>query len=663
MSIRSILLVILVISMAASVAFTFKMMEHSNTIVKMNLDFKTQKNDVDLLHEMLERDLTFLYLMTDLTRQLDLSQEIGNNRAATLLKPIELIRKRLLTEIPNKMVSRLDTWEQELGPYAQEIGEQSSVLALKDARSSLTNLQVEIEHWFEAADLYINDEAVNYDTIVSLTNRMPLLSVSLGEAIADFTAKGSDLSVSLLERNKDRMVLLAVGSLILLALFIYFSSHVIAGPLERLSAASTAAEMPGGEFILPSDPFLFKENQILAEAIASLVAARNSQQQKLEAKVSRRDAELAHLIGMDQLGSVAGNVAHDFSNFLTIVIGYAEMSLKKDLSDDLRKNIEQILNAASGGKGVTDQLLKISRRSLSDLVAVPVFLPEVVAAMEPLWKPFLGPTIEMEMELQDDLGNVLIEEQALTQIVMNLVTNARDAMPDGGKIKISVLNGSQFHKIDMPAHLDASLKYVVIDVSDQGVGIPDSMRKKMYQPYESTKGKGKGTGFGLSIVHNMVHGAGGGITYITELGRGTSFQVWLPELESPVSTPTHGARLLLIEDEAELRELAVLALEAEGHEVTSAASGVVAIKKHESDLSSFDAVISDIRMPGMDGDEVIKRFRKRHRTLPVLFISAHSFREIEENFESTCPTLFLEKPFSTEELNLRVHELLNLKNR
>jgi two-component system cell cycle sensor histidine kinase/response regulator CckA len=429
---------------------------------------------------------------------------------------------------------------------------------------------------------------------------------------------------------------------------------------------------PGGEFKYLIGEFRFKEEQVLATAIESLVAARNEQEQDLEEKVIRRDAELAHLNGMDQLGKVAGNVAHDFANFLTIVIGYAEISLKKELSDDLRKNIELILDAANGGKGVTEQLLKISRRSLDDLNPVAIDPSSFVEQMEPLWKPFLGANIQMAVESHGEVGQVFIEDQALIQIIMNLVTNARDAMPDGGQIKIAVWNGSEFKEHPKPAHLDPTLEYSVIEVADEGTGIPDSMLEKLYQPYESTKGKGKGTGFGLSIVHNMVHDAGGGISFATEQGVGTSFQIWLPKFEATESNLTElnpaelnsaeGARLLLIEDEAALREIATLALEAEGHDVTSAASGVLAIENHEDELLSFDAVISDIRMPGMDGDEVIKRFRKQHRSLPVLFISAHSFREIEENLESSCPTLFLQKPFSIEDLNLRVHQLLELKH-
>ena len=358
---------------------------------------------------------------------------------------------------------------------------------------------------------------------------------------------------------------------------------------------------------------------------------------------------------MDQLGEVAGNVAHEFSNLLTIVLGYTEVSLKKsDLPEDLKKNLEQILTAANLGKGVTEQLLKLSRRTLdqSQPASIPLF--QFIYEMKPLWRPFMGIRVRMVVKQEGDSSKVLIEEQKLSQIVMNLVTNARDAMQDGGTVQITVRNCNTGTCGPLPGPLDPAREYSVIEVKDEGCGIPESMRNKLYQPYETTKEKGQGTGFGLAIVHNMVVAAGGWIDFITETDVGTTFRVWLPQ------NKRQSARLLLIEDEESIREIAVLALEAEGHIVTSAPNGLVAIDSHEENLAQFDAVISDIRMPGMDGDRVVERFRKRRKSLPVLFISGHSFRKIEESLDSTCPTLFLQKPFTTMELNHRVKELLEL---
>jgi len=481
------------------------------------------------------------------------------------------------------------------------------------------------------------------------------------QSLIKFRAQVTAITASALKANRDELLLYGVVALILLAAFIYGASNAIAAPLERLSLASKSAMPPGGEFKFSKGEFRFKEEQVLATAIESLVAARNEQEQDLEAKVSRRDAELAHLNGMEQLGEVVGNVAHDFSNLLTIVLGYTEVSLKKgDLPEDLKKNLEQIFTAANLGKGVTEQLLKLSRRTLDQSQPTSISLRQFIEDMEPLWKPFLGSRVNMEVELGGESTEALIEEQKLSQIVMNLVTNARDAMPDGGTVQITVRNCNTGTCGPLPGPLDPAREYSVIEVKDEGCGIPESMRNKLYQPYETTKEKGQGTGFGLAIVHNMVVAAGGWIDFTTEADVGTTFRVWLPQVEQRQPVSVDGARLLLIEDEESIREIAILALEAEGYHVTAAPNGLVAIDSHEENLAQFDAVISDIRMPGMDGDRVVERFRKRRKSLPVLFISGHSFRKIEENLDSTCPTLFLQKPFTTMELNHRVRELLEL---
>ena len=481
------------------------------------------------------------------------------------------------------------------------------------------------------------------------------------KSLNNFSTRTNAIATRTLKANSDELRLYGIVALLLLAAFIYGASNAIAAPLERLSLASKSAMPPGGEFKFSKGEFRFKEEQILATAIESLVAARNEQEQDLEAKVSRRDAELAHLNGMDQLGEVVGNVAHEFSNLLTIVLGYTEVSLKKgDLPEDLKKNLEQILTAANLGKGVTEQLLKLSRRTLDQSQPTSISLPQFIEEMEPLWKPFLGSRVNMEVKLVGESTEALIEEQKLSQIIMNLVTNARDAMPEGGTVQITVRNCNTGTCGPLPGPLDPARQYSVIEVKDDGCGIPESMRNKLYQPYETTKEKGHGTGFGLAIVHNMVVAAGGWIDFTTEADVGTTFRVWLPQVEQRQPVSVDGARLLLIEDEESIREIAILALEAEGYHVTAAPNGLVAIDSHEENLAQFDAVISDIRMPGMDGDRVVERFRKRRKSLPVLFISGHSFRKIEENLDSTCPTLFLQKPFTTMELNHRVKELLEL---
>ena len=666
MSIRPTLLLILALTMGVTMWLTYTWTIERGKVDSFQSDVENNFDDASRILELFKMHMGHLFLITDLANLEQISRgpvllrlfTETHDQLPQLVKETEQAINRLFDEF--KLVERTSDQKRFQDGY------EAVNAAFAELKSVLTDYDTALSYFIDEVNP-IGPKPLN-DVERMVLDRFAVYEESMNH----FRTEVMAITMRLLKANSAEVTIYGVVALILLTAFIYLASNAIATPLERLSLASESAMPPGGEFKYSKGEFRFKEEQVLATAIESLVAVRNEQEHDLEAKVIRRDAELAHLSGMDQLGNVAGNVAHDFANFLTIVIGYAEISLKKELSDDLRKNIELILDAANGGKGVTEQLLKISRRSLDDLNPVAIDPSSFVEQMEPLWKPFLGANIQMVVESHGEVGQVFIEDQALTQIIMNLVTNARDAMPDGGQIKIAVWNGSEFKEHPKPAHLDPTTEYSVIEVADEGTGIPDSMLEKLYQPYESTKDKGKGTGFGLSIVHNMVHDAGGGISFATEQGVGTTFQIWLPKFVATESNLTElnpaelnsaeGARLLLIEDEAALREIATLALEAEGHDVTSAASGVVAIENHEDDLLSFDAVISDIRMPGMDGDEVIKRFRKQHRSLPVLFISAHSFREIEENLESSCPTLFLQKPFSIEDLNSRVHQLLELKH-
>ena len=655
MSIRPTLLLILAVTMGISMWITYNLTIQRGKLGIFQSDVKNRFDDASRIQELFSLYMGQLFLITDLADLEQISRgpvlyglvTKTSDQLPPLVEETEQTTKGLFDEL--KSVERDSDRERLHDEYMVVTA------AFADFKSVLTD-------YGTAAQLFIDEAQPIGPQPLNVMEDMVLNRLQVyDEALIHFRTEVIAITTTALKANRDELLLYGVVALILLAAFIYGASNAIAAPLERLSLASEAAMPPGCEFKYIKGEFRFKEEQILATAIESLVAARNEQEQDLEAKVSRREAELAHLNGMDQLGEVVGNVAHEFSNLLTIVLGYTEVSLKKgDLPEDLKKNLEQILTAANLGKGVTEQLLKLSRRTLDQSQPTSISLPQFIEEMEPLWKPFLGSRVNMEVKLVGESTEALIEEQKLSQIIMNLVTNARDAMPEGGTVQITVRNCNTGTCGPLPGPLDPARQYSVIEVKDDGCGIPESMRNKLYQPYETTKEKGHGTGFGLAIVHNMVVAAGGWIDFTTEADVGTTFRVWLPQVEQRQPVSVDGARLLLIEDEESIREIAILALEAEGYHVTAAPNGLVAIDSHEENLAQFDAVISDIRMPGMDGDRVVERFRKRRKSLPVLFISGHSFRKIEENLDSTCPTLFLQKPFTTMELNHRVKELLEL---
>ncbi len=642
MSVRSMLLLSLTSAIGITMILTalvtgnyFQQLKHGNRLER-GLDH------FSFLHKKIDRDLDQFHVVTDLI-------EIHVDVAGPLLR-------KKIDETKQLLKSSLDQFEKEFTLEYQEL----DPVAFEGAREHFSSFQDEIVLYLYAYDLYLDaSEGIDVQTLMQMSDQVVEKSATFDSSMATYTDRGRERIQEELKSTMWTLSLLALLALTMIVAFGYGVSNAIATPLERLSAASESAHKPGGEFEVEAEELWILEEMVLARAIGALVEARNEEAQDLEEKVSRKDAALAALNGMDQLGVIAGNVAHDFSNLLTIIIGYAEVSLKKpELTEDLHKNLEQIFNAAQLGKGVTEQLLKLSRRSLDPSRPGSVALPRFIEEMEPLWEPLLGPGIDMTVRSHGAISEIAVEEHIISQIVMNLVTNSRDAMPDGGKIEILVENASSFDAASIPDALDPAHHYSVIEVSDEGTGIPREMVEKLFQPYETSKERGLGNGLGLAIVHNMVRAAGGWIDFTTKQGVGTTFKVWLPQVSKPSSESSKIPSLLLIEDEEMIREIIEQALLDEGYKVTSASNGLLALEEHEHQLSHFDAVISDIRMPGMDGDKVVERFRNRRRALPVLFISGNQV--MTENPSATCPTLFLQKPFTADELNDRVRKLLAL---
>jgi len=464
-----------------------------------------------------------------------------------------------------------------------------------------------------------------------------------------------------------RLLVMFCTTVGLFILLIWFVSHAIAQPIVQLRAEAERAEAPGEPFEPPSGKGLYAETTALRRSLANLVKSRNLEELGLEAKVARREAELAHMNGMDQLGVMAGNVAHDFSNILTVVMSYTEVSLRTDeLSTSTQDNLQQVLAAADLGKSITEQLLKLSRKKLNDEQPSSIKLAAFIAEMEPLWKPLLGTSVGLEAHCEEGVPDVFIEERKLTQILMNLVTNARDAISGRGVIQIFVRNSTAADRADLKDRDDPDLGYSLIEVRDNGSGIPQGMRDKLYEPYETTKDEGKGTGFGLSIVHSMIKSAGGSVAFTTESGVGTTFRVLLPQARKPSPAPRiaprETARFLLVEDESSLREIATMALRSAGHQVLAAEDGKVAMATWMDHQDEIDAVITDIRMPGMQGDEMVTKLRELRDELPVLFISGHSYRAVTESRDPHSATLMLEKPFTTTQLVEKVDELIRISS-
>ncbi len=373
---------------------------------------------------------------------------------------------------------------------------------------------------------------------------------------------------------------------------------------------------------------------------------------------------------MEAVGRLAGGVAHDFNNVLTVIQGYAEM-LHQDLeSEEARADTAEITRAVGRAKALTRQLLAFSRQQ----VLQPVVLdPEkIIAGTEKMLRRLIGEDIDLVFDLQAPGNRVRVDGGQLEQVLLNLAVNARDAMPRGGQLTIATsrerfgADGAAAHELPGPG------EYVVIAVSDTGTGMTPDVRDRVFEPFFTTKDLGKGTGLGLATVFGIVKQSGGHITVYSEFGNGSTFRIFLPvtapaldegdtdPAESrPVTMPRRGATVLLAEDDADVRGVAAGLLAREGFRVLDAANGEEAFARAAAHGDGIDLVITDVVMPVMDGPTLVSRLRERHPALRSLFTSGYAGDAIVRRgvLESGVP--FLEKPYTSAGLLRKVREVLD----
>jgi signal transduction histidine kinase/ActR/RegA family two-component response regulator len=370
---------------------------------------------------------------------------------------------------------------------------------------------------------------------------------------------------------------------------------------------------------------------------------------------------------MEAVGRLAGGIAHDFNNLLTGILSYSDLILQElRPSDPIRADVEQIRDAGQRAAGLTRQLLAFSRRQL--LQPKVVSLNATVSELEPMLERLLGTDVTLETELDPTLGNILADPAQVEQVLVNLVLNAREAMPGGGRLKLSTAN-VQLDSAPSPRD-DGSQSgaYVSITVSDTGIGMDPSTQARIFEPFFTTKPGSSGRGLGLSTVHGIVEQSGGHITVESAAGQGASFTIYLPRYwgpEAPIGTADQRTAevgtetLLLVEDEAAVRASVRRLLEWHGYTVLEARNGADALRIYEANESGIDLVLTDIVMPEMGGQELIERLRARHPGLRVLFMSGYTERAFTSNGAMPPSTGFVEKPFTVETLMRRLREVLD----
>ena len=371
---------------------------------------------------------------------------------------------------------------------------------------------------------------------------------------------------------------------------------------------------------------------------------------------------------MEAVGQLAGGVAHDFNNLLTAIIGYGEVALARSEPDGkLRESIEQIALAAERATGLTRQLLAFSRKQI--LQPKVLKLDELVSEMDPMLRRLIGADVEIVTTYRSGLGRVQADPGQLSQVLVNLVVNARDAMPTGGRITIETENAD----VDEPTASGAGGapgRYVVLSVSDTGEGMGEEVKERLFEPFFTTKEQGKGTGLGLATTYGIVRQSGGFITVDSGPGLGAAFRVYLPRHEveadeaevvedAPAPVLRGSETVLLVEDEDIVRGLVSEILETAGYTVLGAADGNTALELAERHPGPIHLLLTDVVMPKMSGRDLAERLIAAHGETKVLYTSGYTDTAIVDRGVLQPGTEFLQKPFSFAALTQKVRHVLD----
>jgi PAS domain S-box-containing protein len=367
---------------------------------------------------------------------------------------------------------------------------------------------------------------------------------------------------------------------------------------------------------------------------------------------------------MEAIGRLAGGIAHDFNNILTAVSGYTELLIGQlAAGDPRRESAEEIRQAGHRAAALTQQLLAFSRRQVLEPRVLD--LNAVIATMERMLRRVIGEDIELTTSLSTGLWRTRADPAQIEQAILNLVVNARDAMPRGGQLTLETANV----ELDAKYSGGAPGPHVMLAVSDNGVGMDPEQQARLFEPFYTTKDRGKGTGLGLSTTYGVVKQSGGSIWVYSERGQGTTFKIYLPRseqpLDEPAESPAPAAPLngtetaLLVEDEPEVRGLVEKILRMYGYTVLSAASPAEAIALSKGRPAAIDILVTDVIMPGMNGRELSRILAASRPELRVLYMSGYTDAVIAQQGILEPGTAFVSKPFTPDVLARKVREVLD----
>jgi PAS domain S-box-containing protein len=379
----------------------------------------------------------------------------------------------------------------------------------------------------------------------------------------------------------------------------------------------------------------------------------------------RLEAQFLQAQKMEAVGRLAGGVAHDFNNLLTVMLSYSSLLLEDWPADHPdRDDVEQIKKAAEGASSLTRQLLAFSRQQVLEPKHTDV--NAVVLHIEKLLVRLLGEDVRLEARLADDAGTIKVDPGQLEQVIVNLAVNARDAMPAGGVLTIETAN-MEMDETYVSAHpIAAAGGYVMLAVSDTGTGMDEATQARIFEPFFTTKEPGKGTGLGLATVHGIVRQSNGFIWLYSEVGRGTSFKIYLPRVDAPAQIAPmppalaagNGETVLVVEDMDAVRRATCRMLERQGYKVLDAANGAAALALAAAHDGPIHLLLTDVVLPGLDGRQIAERLLQTRPQVRVLYMSGYTDHAVIHNGVLEPGIAYLQKPLTPRTLGQKLREVL-----